>query len=576
MSLDPALFDHDEAADVWVVRGHGDFSYADGSEDYLAEVFDAVEHVSDYPVELADRIHDWPSRYHLSHQRVNLMDSISELIDPSWSVLELGAGPGALTKWLAGRVARVDVVEGSRSRAALNRRRTRENANVRVMVGDIIDTPIPDTYDMATLIGVLEYGVTRKGCLDMLRKVRSSLKDDGVLIVAIENRLGARYWAGCREDHCSRFFEGILGYPNADSPMTFSRRELQAILAEAGFAHQQFYHAFPDYKLPTVLFRESDEVEALRPHQWARESAEEYVGARLSLFPDPLLLRSVSDAGLFWEFSNSFVVACSVSRKPTLETSWFMRKYWNKHRPEAHHTISLYERDGRYRIERAPLGPGLTETRCGDYAFRLNDADHVDGGLLTFEVYSALVSEHWLERVSVLADELQNEAKQRFWKGDVDDEGFPMLHGSSLDFAFWNLVRAPDGSLILIDDKWECLAPIPADYLLFRNLLNTFGSLSAFLKQDPPTMIRQLMERFFPQMTDERMQAHFARETDFLSQAMGRETEVLPPEGVRYGANVVDRLSRLEAAAHAKDKAADALAAMAPSIEELSRLLADE
>ncbi|MDP2183253.1 MAG: class I SAM-dependent methyltransferase [Actinomycetota bacterium] len=576
MSLDPKLFDYDEAADVWVARGMGDFAYADGSEDYLAEVFESVEHVSDYPVEFADQIRDWPSRYHLSHQRVNLMDSISELIDPSWSVLELGAGPGALTKWLAGRVAHVDVIEGSRARAAVNRRRTREDTNVRVMVGNIVDAPIPETYDMATLIGVLEYGKTREGCLDMLRKVRSALTGDGVLILAIENRLGAKYWAGCREDHCSRFFEGLLEYPNADSPITFSRRELQAILSEAGFAHQQFYHAFPDYKLPTVMFRESDEIEPLRPYQWAREFAEEYTGARLFLFPDPLLLKSVSDAGLLWEFSNSFVVACSVSERPALETSWLVRKYWNKHRPETHHTISLYKREGQYRIERAPLGPGLDETQCGDYRFSLKNADYVNGVLLTFEVYSALVSERWFERVSALAREVQDEAKQRFWKGEVDDEGYPLLHGASLDFAFWNLVRTPDGSLVLIDEKWECLAPIPADYLMFRNLLNTFGSFSAFVKPGPLAAIRQLLEESYPQITDERIQAHFVRETDFQSQATGRESEVKPPEEARYGANAVDRLSRLEAAAYAKDKAAEQLAAIAPSIETLTHLLGEE
>ena len=526
VTLDPELFDYDADDDVWVARGSSDFDYADGSEGYLTGVFDAVEHLTDYPIECAEYIRDWPTRYHLSHQRTNLLDSISELIDPSWSVLELGAGLGALTKWLACRVARVDAIEGSRARAVANRRRTKDDANVRVIVGDIGEVPIQDSYDMVTLIGVLEYSRTREACLEMLRRVRLALSEDGILVLAIENRLGAKYWAGCREDHSTRFFDGLLEYPNADSPTTFSRRELQSLLAEAGFAQQQFYHAFPDYKLPTTLIRESLEVEPLRPYEWARELAEEYVGNRQFVMPDPLILKSACSAGLFWEFSNSFMVVCSPSKQPVLETPWLMKKYWNRHRPSLHHTISLLKHEDVFRIERAPLGHGQSTVDLGDYRFDLVSADYVDGELLAYEAYAALVSDRWFERILALSRELLDDARRRFGREEVDSGGVDLLDGVSLDFAFWNLVRRPDGSLVFFDRKWQSLSAIPADYLVFRNLLHVFGSLGPFAKETPALAIPELLGELFPETTGERVQTHLARERDFIGQATGREADV--------------------------------------------------
>lgn len=208
-------FSHDSCQDLWIADGFVDLDWSDGSETYLLKVFEEAGAVGDYPVELAGFIRDWPSRYHLSHLRVNLLEAIRGLLDPSWVALEIGGGAGALTKWLARVLARVDVIEGSIQRARVNRVRTQDEQNVRVLVGDMVASPFPDTYDLATLVGVLEYMsagpdmTRRQACLQLLRKIRHSLREEGMLILAIENRLGAKYWAGCGEDHTTRLFDGL-------------------------------------------------------------------------------------------------------------------------------------------------------------------------------------------------------------------------------------------------------------------------------------------------------------------------------------------------------------------------------
>ncbi len=213
-----------EEDDLWVADGYADLGWVDGSEAYIRDVFEQVGVVSDYPVEMAAFIRDWPSRYHLSHQRVNLMESVRSLLDPSWRALELGAGTGAITKWLACAVAEVDALEGSLERARVNRLRTRGDSNVRVLVGDMTTAPIHGDYNLATLIGVLEYTQPRRGqtrreaCLRLLQRIRESLRDDGVLLVAIENRLGVQSWAGCSEACiCSMASSAIRTTPRSRS-----------------------------------------------------------------------------------------------------------------------------------------------------------------------------------------------------------------------------------------------------------------------------------------------------------------------------------------------------------------------
>lgn len=529
-------FTHNHEDDLWLAAGHETFEYADGAEEFLIDLFDQND-VSAYPVELASHIHDWPSRYHLSHLRVNLLDSVNELIDPSWSVLELGAGPGALTRWLAERTAQVDVVEGSHARARANRLRTKSNRNVRIAVGDIRELPFGDTYDFATLVGVLEYvgtGLDRRNraaaCTEMLRKTREALRPDGVLLLAIENRLGAKYWAGCREDHSSRFFDGLLEYPNSDSAVTFSRQELETILADAGFSNRQFYHLFPDYKLPTVVLRETDELLQLNPYQWARGFAEEYLKERAHVLPDPVLLRSVANAGLLWHFSNSFMVLCSASPTPNLQTSWLARKYWNVNRPSLHHTIDLLPAHNGYRVQRVPLKTGASRVELGEYVFELRDANHVVGDSLAFDMYDALLSEQWEQRATALASELIEWATRRFAVGRDDEQGIPLLSGDAIDFTFWNLIRDAEGHLICIDQKWRSKNPIPADYLLFRTMHHTLAAFLPYLKDGYSESMNRVMAQIFPNADSSRLQGHYETESRFQSLAAGYEITVCPLE----------------------------------------------
>jgi 2-polyprenyl-3-methyl-5-hydroxy-6-metoxy-1,4-benzoquinol methylase len=244
-SINQSDFALDEELGLFVHEEGPEIDYRDSSEDYLVNLFLGTNPMNSYPVEMQQHITDWPTRYHLSHMRTNLLESVKELFSPDSKVLELGAGMGALTLWLCDHFKHVDAVEGSLKRAQALRARAKDQKNLRVFVGDISDINFTEKYDLITLVGVLEYlpfysqGDPRTVCVDFLKGLTGCLNKDGILLVGIENKLGAKYFSGCHEDHTGKLFSGIMDYPGK-SPVTFSRNEIEEMLHETGMTQVQF------------------------------------------------------------------------------------------------------------------------------------------------------------------------------------------------------------------------------------------------------------------------------------------------------------------------------------------------
>src|SRR5687768_17365235 len=89
------------------------FAYSDGQEveDGILATLKGTTDLSVGSPELAARIVDWPTEYHFSDARANLLRHLP--LGPGVRVLELGAGCGALTRFLGERGCEVVSVEGS-------------------------------------------------------------------------------------------------------------------------------------------------------------------------------------------------------------------------------------------------------------------------------------------------------------------------------------------------------------------------------------------------------------------------------------------------------------------------------
>lgn len=228
-----------------------------------ATILRAVSEASDVSIlspEMRAADDSWPLQLHLSPNRANLLRPLKCHI--TGRVLEIGAGCGALTRYLGEETdAQIVALEGSPARARIAAARTRDLANVTVLVEDIWKFPQKMTFDAITLIGVLEYSSVFNASADpfgeMLAHVRKLLKPSGVLIVAIDNKLGLSYLAGSNENQHGTPMVGVEGRYGKGEAATFGHAELMALLHSSGFPEVETYVPLPDYRLVRSIVSEA-------------------------------------------------------------------------------------------------------------------------------------------------------------------------------------------------------------------------------------------------------------------------------------------------------------------------------
>lgn len=277
--------------------------YSDG--DIEDEILDMVRSGKDTE-EILRKDGRWPVLYHLSSLRENLLSWYPMEADAN--VLEIGAGCGAITGCLCRKAGHVDAIELSERRAKINAARNQEADNLTIYIGNFEDFVPERKYDYITLIGVLEYCAsyihTENPYRDMLKKVRSYLKPDGQLIIAIENKFGMKYWAGAKEDHTGRYFEGMEDYCNTSGVRTFTKIGLQRLLQKSGYGHLHFYYPQPDYKMPLTIY--SDQYMPRAGD--LRNITFTYDQDRMQLFREEAAYDSLCRDDMFGYFANSFLV----------------------------------------------------------------------------------------------------------------------------------------------------------------------------------------------------------------------------------------------------------------------------
>lgn len=285
----------------------GSDTYTDGVvEDQILEIVKAMPKEEYHRV--IEECADWSILYHLSEIRENIVNWID--FDGSESVLEIGSGCGAITGVLARKCHDVTCVDLSHKRSLINAYRNKEKENIEILVGNFetIYDKLEKKYDVITLIGVFEYAqcyiAAEKPFHEFLDMIKALLKEDGKLIIAIENQYGLKYWAGCQEDHIREVFSGLEGYRNTNRVRTFSRTKLEQLLGETGFVHTQFFYPYPDYKFPTAVY--SDDY---LPNAGAlNNNIRNMDGDRMYLFDESMVYDGLIDSNMFPFFSNSFLV----------------------------------------------------------------------------------------------------------------------------------------------------------------------------------------------------------------------------------------------------------------------------
>lgn len=452
----------------------GEDYYCDGAvEDELLDIvknYAAVE----YPRIIEER-KSWPVLYHLSPLRENIVEWIPM---EGAKVLEVGSGCGAITGALARKAKQVAAVDLSKKRSLINAYRHSDCDNVTIHVGNFkdVEPQLPVDFDFILLIGVFEYGQsymdTDRPFEEFLKIIMKHLAPNGRVVIAIENKYGLKYFAGCKEDHLGTWFSGIENYADGGGVRTFSRQGLEKIFAACGIEDYSFYYPYPDYKFMTTLYSDR----RLPGKGELSNNFRNYDRERMDLFNEKYAFDGIAEDNLFPIFSNSYEVV--IGRGFPIQYT----RYSNDRAPQYQIKTEISAgAQGETIVKKLPLCNEAVEHIKGIEAAYRKLAERYEGGKIQVNKCSLHEEEDrvWDSFEYVQGRPLTELLDERLERDDI--EGFHALFreyverigyhaecpAADFDMIFSNIM-VQDDTWTVIDYEWTYDKAIDPKELAFR------------------------------------------------------------------------------------------------------------
>lgn len=538
-------YSFDEANKFWMRSDFSGIAYNDGdsSEQKLAQIIKNTDDISIFSVDLRRQCTEWAIHYHLSSQRGNILRPFVHLLQGT--VLEIGAGCGAITRYLGEAGGQILSLEGSPRRASIAASRTRDLKNVTVLAERFDDFEYHEQFDAITLIGVLEYAnLFSEGdspALNMLTKIRKMLKPDGHLFIAIENQLGLKYFAGAPEDHIGEAMYGIEGRYQEDGPNTFGRKKLEQLINDAGYGGVEFLAPFPDYKMPRSILTEEGCLS---------DSFDGAAFAWQSVKADPQLPKTINfDLGQAWpvifqnglamELSNSFLVVASLTSDKAVDEDLLAFHYSTERASTYCKETKFFRAEGGSVGVEYRLFAGDANSRSTQYQLNLRSSEkYFHGHVLSQSFVELLSSKEWrvqdvAECLNVYLTHLSNILGSLGYDLDSPLRLDTIIPGSFIDAVPQNIIIDELGCPNFIDMEWRSLEDIHLGHLIFRSLLlllNQTSSLKA--TQENPALTRRdffvaLYSLLDMPVTIDDLERFNSSEVDFQQAVTGLPSELL-------------------------------------------------
>lgn len=524
----------------------GEDLYSDGEvED---ELLDIVQNNTEEEFnKIIEERNNWPIIYHLSHLRANIIEWVP--ISKQQTVLEIGSGCGAITGTLADKAKKVTCIDLSKKRSLINACRNKNKNNIEILVGNFeyIEKDIVEKYDYITLIGVFEYGEayisSEKPYENFLKIISKHLKENGKIIIAIENKLGLKYWAGCKEDHVGRYFESIEGYPNTHGVKTFSKKELEGIIQSSGFDNYKFYYPYPDYKLPNSIY--SDDY--LPKKGELNNNMRNFDAERMILFDESKAYDSIIREDIFDIYSNSYLVM--LEKGESSSNNIIYSKYSNERADKFKiRTDIIKDSDGNLFVQKVALTLGsqehinniyknynLLSQSYKDSKICINKCsitekglkfEYIPGKTLLEELDQILFKKNYkklFEDIKNYVDTIELGIKKKNFEltedfikvfGDVKLPSYlKATEITNIDLIFSNIIIGNRWNVI--DYEWTFDFPIPFNFIIYR-------AISGYIfNSNKKNELMNLGLYKFLGITDQEMEVYGAMEKRFEEYVLG-------------------------------------------------------
>lgn len=520
--------------------------YSDGEvEDTILKIV-----TEQYPVDHEDAFNrqpNWPVLYHLSPLRENILEWIPMGKDAK--VLEVGSGCGAITGALARKAGSVTCVELSKKRSLINAYRHRECGNVTIHVGNFKDVEprLDRDYNYICLIGVFEYGQSYIGgdtpFEDFLKILTPHMKEGGRILIAIENKYGLKYFAGCKEDHLGTYFSGIENYTDGGGVRTFSRSGLERIFHSCGLEKYHFYYPYPDYKFMNSLY--SDDHLPEKGELW--DNFRNFDNDRMVLFNEKNAFDGLVADGLFPIFSNSFLAVIGEDFPVKYV------KYSNDRAPEySVRTEVIRETNGDIHVRKYPLSEAAKKhVRDMETAYvslqkkyegsglEINKCRLVEQGDEIYARFEYVQGFSLLKKMDGFVEKGDwpgfQECFREYRKKISYNPDFPV---SDFDLIFGNIL-IKDNKWYLIDYEWTFDRQIPPEVLAYRAINYYFIDD----KKRSKFSLEWAMEELG--ITEQKAEEIWKYEAEFQDLIRGRQSSMVQKR-IRIGGLLIEPLNWLD------------------------------
>ena len=385
-----------------------------------------------------------------------------------------------------------------------------------------------DKYDLILVYDLYKYCMESNVTVaDVVRGLSSLLTKSGALFLAMENKLGLKYFAGCQEEQEGSYFAGIENYEGWSDIRPLSKHELISTLNAISDISYKFYYPYPDYKYPTMIFSD----DCLPGDGELNRNLRNIGKDRYIVFDERKVFDSLINANLFPEFSNSFLVKITAGGS-VVNDELIYTKYSTDRNPkyairtdrirvakddastdacngassnageaagsnspgnELIAKVALYDEGKAHLQHMVDMCEALSQ-RYGDKM--VITGSHIDGDKLYNDFAKgvpytdtfirilrdgdkeALTDEirHFIDVINYSTDGLNtfrvtDEFKNVFGKYDnITSFGFTSAKVNDVDMIFDNIIVADDGTWQLIDYEWTFDFPIPQGFIVYRAL----------------------------------------------------------------------------------------------------------
>ena len=482
----------------------GKDSYSDGDiEDTIYKIVKGRQCIWD----LTDQELSYPVIYHLSEVRKNIL--LWYPFSSHASLLEIGSGCGAVTGLFCEKVKQVTSVELSKRRAGINYERNKKYKNLDILAADVFQVNFEQKFDYIVINGVFEYAASfvhgDKPYQEFLVRVKKMLSENGTILLAIENRLGAKYFAGAPEDHTDLYFKGINGYDGINSVRTFSKQELTELVQSAGLSCTRFYYPYPDYKFPSEIFTD----ETIHTGLYGKEYFQ-FSDQRIELLKEPDLNQVFAREKVADKFANSFLVEISHAKKQAEQTGCAKQIEYVKLNTDRNEPFQIYtmilNRGGTKLVRKIPLHdksqahiqhmknvkdsenknwlflPPHKDTE-NDGSLPTLEYDYIDSQSLDAWIVSSLQNQKSDQIAEAIESVFQTFLTDSRKLDPYQDSRFAQVFGEkpwkngeyrflcvrdvNLDLILDNLFYK-DGKMVVIDYEWVFPFAIPSEYIMWR------------------------------------------------------------------------------------------------------------